>query len=502
MNKAHVKSRDPDVLLQIIVEQDHEIAYLQEQLKLLRHHRFGASSDKVSPDQVPLFPLDETEYATCLEESSNQPIEIKPHQRKKPKRLSLSKDLPRQRIELDLQDDEKHCPCCQAELTKITDDITEKVEYQPARLTVKEYARAKYACKACDGHIQRAALPPMILPKSIFSASLLAYLIVSKFADSLPLYRQERMFERLGFTLPRSTQCRGLLKTAEQLKPIIACMVDTIRAGPCIATDDTILPLQNDIDGRGRVIDARLWIYAGGPPDKPPLYVFEFTRSRSQTGPQAFLSGYKGYLLADGYPGYNIVFRENEVQHVACMAHCRRKFVETVKSATKTHRAHEAIAFIKQLYHIEAQVKTLPYEQRAAYRQIHAVPILDRFEHWLQQTHQGVTDRSNLGKAVKYTLNLWPALTRYTQENYLSIDNNDAERHIRSVALGRKNFLFVGSERGGEAAAIYYSLVESCRSYNINVLHYFMDVLERLPLCQTREQYQALTPDRWQSRTW
>jgi len=240
MLSEEIQTRDPDDLLKIIDEQDQEITWLREQNRLLTHYRFGSKSEDVSPDQVPLFPLDTDQYKQCLEHDGNQPTTVQSHKRRKPKRLTLSKNLPRTRIPLDLEDTEKTCPCCESQLTKITDEITEKVEYVPASLLVKEFARAKYACKVCEGHIVRAPMPPVLLPKSIFTASLLAYLIVSKFADSLPLYRMERMFQRLGFTLPRSTQCRGLLKVAVLLKPIIQCMIQEIRSGPSIATDDTI----------------------------------------------------------------------------------------------------------------------------------------------------------------------------------------------------------------------------------------------------------------------
>jgi len=254
------------------------------------HRSFDGLAILAQPDQVPLFPLDTDHYQQCLTHAENLPTTVHSHKRRKPKRLTLSTDLPRTRVSLYLDDKEKTCPCCESPLTKITDEITEKVEYVPASLMVNEFARAKYACKACEGHIVRAPMPSLLLPKSIFTPSLLAYLIVSKFADSFPLYRMERMFRRLGFTLPRSTQCRGLLKVAILLKPIVQCMIQAIRSGPCIATDDTILPLKNDIPDRRSVIDARLWIYSGGPPDKPPLHVFEFSRSRSQQYPHRFLA--------------------------------------------------------------------------------------------------------------------------------------------------------------------------------------------------------------------
>lgn len=386
-------------------------------------------------------------------------------------------------------------------MTKIGEDITKKVEFIPATLKVKEYARAKYACKHCQGHIKRADLPPMIMSKSVLSASILAYIIVSKFVDHLPLHRIERQFERLGCYLPRSMQCRGLLTIADKLAILVKLMSDDIRAGPVIATDDTVMPLQNDIPGRGRTIQGRLWVYRGGPPGEPPLIVFRFTRTRSQSEPLDFFKEYKGYLLGDGYPGYQLLFKSGEIKHVACNVRARRKFVEVVRSMKKAHRAHEAIAMYKQLYKIEKVVKTLPMNERSAYRQEHAVPILKQMEAWLLYQQSAVLPKSNLGKAVNYCLNLWPALKRYVESDFLNPDNNEVERIVRSAALGRKNFLFAGSERGGEAIATFYSLVESAKAHNLNVLHYLTDILERLPCCKTSEDFLALTPNRWKPIT-
>jgi len=409
----------------------------------------------------------------------------------------LSDHLSRERVEIDLPEDEKVCPCCHDAMTKIGEDITQKIEFVPATMKVKEYARAKYACKHCQGHIKRAELPPMILPKSILSASILAYIIVSKFVDSLPLHRIERQFERLGCYLPRGMQCRGLLKVAQQLDILVKLMSDDIRAGPVIATDDTVMPLQNDIPGRGRIIQGRLWVYRGGSVDQPPLIVFRFTRTRSHTEPQDFFRNYKGYLMGDGYPGYQILFKNGDIIHVACNVHSRRKFVEVVRATKKAHRAHEAIAMYKQLYKVENIVKTLPLDEHSAYRQEHATPILKQFEAWLLHQQSATLPKSKLGKAINYCLNLWPALTRYVEADFLKPDNNEVERIVRIAAVGRKNYLFAGSVRGGEAIAIFYSLTESAKAYHLNVLHYMTDVLERLPYCKTIEDYRALTPNRW-----
>jgi len=498
MISTEIQTRDPDQLLVIIDEQDQEIEQLKEALRLLRHNRFGASQESFNALQVPLFPIDEGEYKACLEQAEKDKTEVPSHQRRKPKkRVILADHLSRERVDIDLPEEEKTCPCCDTEMTKIGEDITKKVEFVPATLKVREYTRAKYACKHCQGHIKRADLPPMILPKSVLSASILAYIIVSKFVDHLPLHRIERQFERLGCYLPRGMQCRGLLKVAEQSAVLVKLMSDDIRAGPVIATDDTIMPLQNDIPGRGRTIQGRLWVYRGGPPGEPPLIVFRFTRTRSQSEPLDFFKGYKGYLMSDGYPGYQLLFKSGEIKHVACNVHARRKFVEVVRSMKKAHRAHEAIAIYKQLYKVEKVVNTLPLNERSTYRQERALPILKQMEAWLLDQQSAVLPKSKLAKAINYCLNLWPALKRYVEADFLKPDNNDVERIVRSAALGRKNYLFTGSDRGGEAIAIFYSLVESAKAHNLNVLHYLTNVLERLPYCKTTEDYRALTPNRW-----
>ena len=278
---------------------------------------------------------------------------------------------------------------------------------------------------------------------------------------------------------------------------IVQLMSDDIRAGPVIATDDTVMPLANDIPGRGRTIQGRLWIYRGGPPDKPPLIVFRFTRTRSQSEPLDFFKDYAGYLQGDGYPGYQLLFKDGNIKHVACNVHARRKFVEVVRSMKKAHRAHEAIAMYKQLYKVEKVVKTLPLNERSDYRKQHAVPILKQMEAWLLHQKSGVLPKSKLGKAISYCLNFWPALKRYVEADYLEPDNNEVERIVRIAALGRKNYLMAGSERGGQAIATFYSLTESAKAHQLNVLHYLTDVLERLPYCKTIEDYRALTPNRW-----
>ena len=380
----------------------------------------------------------------------------------------------------------------------IDQDVTHKVEFVPATLVAKDLVRLKYACTHCEGQLKRAKLPNRLIPKSIASASLVAYLIVSKFLDHLPLHRIERQFSRLGLGLPRNVQCDWLLKIAKQLLPLYFLLKQEALLGPRVWTDDTILPMQNDQQDRDRTIQARLWVYIGGSLEDPPTVFYDFTRSRSQQGPLKILDDYEGYLHADAYCGYDKLYATKPVKEVACWSHTRRKFHEVAILTKKPHRAHIALKFIRKLYSIEAKMRKheFSYNQIKKHRQVHSKPILDELKAWLDIQINAVA-KGPFKSALIYALNQWDALNTYLEEGYLKMDNNDSERRMKPIALGRKNFLFVGSERGGMAAAIYYSLVETCKNYQINPLNYLTDILSRLPDCKTEEDYKALLPKNW-----
>jgi len=279
--------------------------------------------------------------------------------------------------------------------------------------------------------------------------------------DHLPLYRIEKQFARLGIYLPRSTMCDWLMSVAEKLHPIIEAMRAIILSGPRIWTDDTTLPLQNDDPLRNTVKQARLWVYIGGPLKDPPLVLYDYTRTRSQQGPQAFLESYEGFLQADAYSGYQGLYESGDIIEVACWSHCRRKFYEASIATKGNTRAHTALLQIRRLYQVEWSCKDLKDEQRKAHRMEHAKPILDTFKAWADQQIDAVLPKSPLGKALFYMLNHWESLNRYLDEGFLKPDNNKAEQHIRPVALGRKNFLFVGSDRGGKAAGGRVSTIDT-----------------------------------------
>ena len=406
--------------------------------------------------------------------------------------VRILKDLPREVRIVDIPEADKICSCCGGALHHFGDECSEHLGYVPASIKIIETRRKKYACRACHGEIKRAVVAqPEPLAKSMASASLLAFLIVSKFADGLPLYRIATRLQRLGIDLSHALMSDWLVQCAELLEDLYDRMVQKVLACGHVFTDDTVLPLQNDDPGRRTTIKSRLWVYARYHRRHNPLVTYEFSRSRSQESPLGFLSSYRGYIQADAFPGYDRLYANLHIQEIACWVHCRRKYVEVAELMTTPGRAHEALRFIKRLYRIKRQIRSLSDEQRLQQRQAHAIPILQEFKVWLDIQANAVLPKSALGNAVQYTLKNWEALCRYTEAGYLEPDNNYAEQCLRPVAVGRKAFLFVGSERAGRAAAIYYSLVESFKANKVNPLTYLTYVLSNV----RNKQVTLLTPD-------
>jgi hypothetical protein len=268
-------------------------------------------------------------------------------------------------------------------------------------------------------------------------------------------------------------------------------MLQKVLSSGHVFTDDTILPLQNHDPTRRTTVKSRLWVYARSRRRYKPLVAYEFSRTRSHGAPLELLKEYRGYLQADAFPGYDRVFANAQIREIACWSHARRKYVEVADLMTQPGRPHEAIAFIKSLYRVEREVRHLSDEERKQARQARAIPILAAFKQWLDVQANAVLPKSALGVAVNYTLRNWEALCRYTEAGYLEPDNNYAEQCLRPVAVGRKSFLFVGSERAGRAAAIYYSLVESCKVNKVNPLTYLTYVLSNI----RNKSVALLTPD-------
>lgn len=410
--------------------------------------------------------------------------------KRKPVRQKLPAHLPREVEIIDLAEEAKPCPCCGGERHVIGELVTEKLDYVPATLKVLEYRRPKYACRACTGEVASAKLPAFPIEQGMAAPGLLAYVLVSKFLDHLPLNRLEAIFRRQGIDLARSTLCDWVLACADLLAPLHAHLVKTVLGSDILHTDDTIVPLQQ----KGATIKARAWAYLS---PLSSLVAYEFSASRSGQFPQAFLKGWQGYLVADAYAGYDRLFENPQLKESGCWAHCRRKFVEVAKQAKKRGLAQEAVERIARFYHLDNAWKDLAPEERRRRRLAELQPEVESFREWLAAHLPSLLPKSPLAQAMNYAVNHWQALTRFFDDGRLPLDNNAAERMMRPIAVGRGNWLFAGSMRGGQAAAVILSFVQSAKLHGLNPHHYLRDVLTRLPSAKAAD-LDSLLPHRWQ----
>jgi transposase len=451
----------------------------------------GLRSEKIDPKQLRLFVDDLVREAVQeVAEAHEDPPERKSTRRNG--RRPLPEHLERERIVLDLPDEEKICPCCREAMDRIGEEVTEQVDYQPALFKVKQFVRPKYACKhsGCRGTVRTASLPPMPIEKGRPAAGLLAHVVVAKYVDHLPLYRQAKIYARHGLDLHRSTLCGWTDAIGDLLRPIVMAMWRRLKAGGYLQADETPIRV---LDVRpGKAHRAYLWGY-GVPGGE---VVFDFSLTRSAANPKRMLEGYRGHLQADRYPGYNFVEKQPAITRFGCMAHVRRRFVEARDE--QPDDASFVLAAIQLLYRAEAAARGKPAEVRRRVRQEKAAPILDVLERTLEDSRETVLPKSAYGEAVAHALDQWDDLVRYTGHGEVEIDNNGIENAMRPVALGRKNFLFVGSPQGGDKAALLFSLVTSCQRIGIEPWAYLKDVIDRVsthPMSRVDE----LTPLGWKN---
>jgi transposase len=357
-------------------------------------------------------------------------------------RRKLPLDWPRVRIEHDLTEAEKLCPGCGQCRRRFGEDSRDRLDYRPASFFIAEHARFKYVCLKCEGHLQAAAYPAELLPKCIAGPGLLAHVLVSKYHDHLPLHRLEGILERHGVPLSRSTLCDWMAGCAAALAPLYLLMCDRVKQSRVIHTDDTPVTTLDPDQPAGRKT-GRVWVYLGDATH--PYTVFDTTPNRSRDGPVSFLQGFTGYLQADAFGGYDGLYA-NGVTEVACWAHARRKFFDA--KTTSPAEAHEALARISALYDLERRGKELSGADRADWRQREAAPLLASFGQWLDTLRPRALPKSPLGQATTYVTNQWQALNVYVTDGDLAIDNNAAERALRAIAVGRKNWNFFGSDFG------------------------------------------------------
>ena len=482
---AHLRLREQAEALR---RQGVLIAKLQHQLEQLLRQRFGKKGEAIDPAQLLLFA---PEVAGPPAPGPAPEAKPTPPAPRDGGRKPLPPGLPRRRIVHDVAPADRACPECGLERRKIGEETREQLEYVPASLVVLEHVRPKYACKCCEAHVVIAPRLPEPIEKGLPGTGLLAHVAVSKFADHLPLYRLEGIFRRDGVELARSTMCDWMAVCAGLLEPIVKAMIRRVLSSKVIGTDDTPVTVQ-DHKGKGSKT-GRLWAYLGDRDN--PFVVYDYTPDRGRDGPERFLKGYRsGYLQSDAYAGYDGLHRRGLVE-VGCWAHARRKYHD--RRSSDPERSHAAIAWIGRLYAVEREAREGSWDDARlmAARAERARPALESFGAWLEGESKKVLPRSPIGEAIAYSRSNWAALTRYLESPHLSIDNNATENAIRPIALGRKNWLHLGSDRGGRTAATLLSLVQSCKLLGNEPFAYLRDVLDRVST-HPASRVDDLLPDR------
>jgi transposase len=465
---------DIQVLRQMVLHLLANVDNLQHELGWYQRHLFGRRSEKLDPKQQMLFDL----LDQALQERQGASVPPVPQAPARPPqrhgRVPLPPHLPRERIEYHPPQEALVCPQCGGTKERMGEEITEQLDYVPASFIVRQHVRVKYACKKCQEGVVIADLPARPIERGRPGEGLLAQVLTSKYGDHLPLHRLEAIFQRHGVTLARSTLCDWVGECATLLTPLVQEMQRQVLQSPKVNTDDTPLTARN---GSGKEKHkGYLWAYIG----LGHNVVFDYTSGHSREGPLRFLGDYAGYVQADAYNGYDALFAKGHAIEVACWAHTRRKFFDAQDSDPA--RAAEVLVLIGDLYKIEARAKEENRErdQIKALRQKESQPILEVIEKRLALWEPQVLPKSPIGQAIGYAQGQWQALNRYLDDGLLDIDNNLAERTLRMVAIGRKNWLFVGHDNGGHRAAIIYSLVASCRLCGLDPFAYLRDVLERI----------------------
>ena len=458
-------------------------------LELLQALR-GKQRERIDPNQLLLFEIGELEQLLEEQAADDDKDAKSRRRRRKHGRRLIPENLPREEIVYELREDERRCPIDGEPMPLIRYETSEQLEYEPATLKVIVHKRAVYACpqKHDEAKLITTPKPPQPIEKGLAGPGLLAAMVVGKFGDHLPGYRLEDILSRNGVEIRRSTIYGWLSAVADLTRPLYELMKQRVLQSRVIHTDDTQVKLIDTTIGGTRT--ARFWAYLGD--RNHPYEVYDFTESRGRAGPQDFLKDFNGYLQADAYGGYDGIYLESggAIVEVACWAHTRRYWYKAREQDAA--RAHHVLAVISRLYELERATKDADAASRQQLRVEHAAPVLADLKQWLDD--QEFLQKSLIGKAATYTRNQWEALNRYLEDGDLSIDNNAAERSMKPVAIGRKNWLFVGSPKAGNRAAILMSLIASCKANHVEPWAWLRDILTELPKGTAHEN---LLPDHW-----
>ena len=474
------------------LQQEH--AATLDELAWYRRWTFGRRRERYTEGegQGRLFeldsPLSEQSYASTTPDAEPG-IQVRDHRRRKKRQIDWDK-LPQVHHDHDLDEEEKKCSCCGRLMDCIGKDVTRELEYQRPKLEAHIHVRPKYACGRCKAGVFAQPLPPRPIPGGIAGPGLITEVYVSKFGDHLPLYRLEDILTRYGVYLSRSTLCNWMKAVAYLLRPLYELQRQLVLQSSVMWTDDTRVTV---LGGPEVSFKGYFWTYIGD--QQHPYSVYDFTNSRSRDGPARFLEIYSGYLHADAYTGYDAMFLDigASVIEVACWAHARSRFFEAVQRHAR--EAHHVLEWIRQLYDIEDRAHDLSVDARQKLRAREAIPVLDKMETYLTELAPSALPKSVLSKAVSYARNQWEALRRYTEDGRLTIDNNVSERTLRHQTIGRKNWLFLGSEAAGPRAAVLYTILAGAKRHHIEPWVYVRDLLLRLHADDSR--LEEMLPDRW-----
>ncbi len=477
-----------------ISEQDKLIQELKDKINLLQKKQFAPKSEVKSSEELGIFneveELDKNNDDNTEDDESNDNKEdVK--KKKKNKRPRLPDNLPREVLIIDLDEKDKFCAHDGSALIKIGEEISEKLEIIPAKAIVKKTIRLKYGCPCCDESIKTPPPPVTILPKSMASASLVAYIVVAKYMDGLPLYRQEAIFIRIGVELTRQSMARWTIKVSVKLIPLYNLLQDLLLAKDYLQMDESYVQVLNE-DGKKATSKSFMWVRHA--PGINPIILFNYSPTRSGEVPIELLEGFKGNLQVDGYDGYARVCEENKLNRLGCNDHGRRKFDEAYKTSGGKDIGKKGLLFYKALYKIEDKIEKLSPAEKYKVRQVESKKILIEMKAWVDGKRGKITPKSVGGKAINYFYNEYKYLTGYLEDGRFNISNCGVENKIRPFAVGRKNWLFSASVDGADASAMFYSLIETAKANDLEPFDWLTKVLEKLPHANMLEDYEALLP--------
>jgi len=474
-------------LEQQVADLTNRLQWYEQQFRLSQQKRFGASSEQTHPDQLALDMFNEAE-ALSDPTVSEPTVESITYKRKKQVggREAKLGALPVERIEYRLSEEERSCPCCAEQLREMSTEVRRELAVIPEVVKAVEHVRYVYVCDRCEKEeittpIRTASMPTPMAPGSLASPSIVAYIMSQKYADSLPLYRQEAHFLRMGIELSRQTMANWLMSASESwLTPLYRYLHADLLRRDILHADETSLQVLKE-PGRAAQTKSYLWLYRTGR-DEPAVVLYDYRQGRGSEHPERFLAGFSGYLQSDGYSGYR---KLEGVTQLGCWAHARRYYNDALQIVPLAQRsqtaAAEGLAFCNALFEVERKWKSATPEERYQARLTESQPILGQFHAWLQKQSARALPKGLLGKAVTYSLNQWEKLTAFLKDGRLEIDNNRSERSIKPVVIGRKNFLFSNTPRGARASAVIYSIVETAKANGLKPMAYLQHLFEQLP---------------------